>query len=680
MRKIKEEIQFQQNDCGPCCLSMILNYYDYQITVPELSSQLSKKNGWSMLDLKTVVAKYYLQSNVFKITDLKGFDKLQCPLVLFWESSHFVVLESISENIVIVDPSIGHVKLNRNEFNQKFSGFAMSFVKNEHFQKRKLSKLRYVKEFNKAEVWSLNFSKKYLLLLLIYNMLLFLAPVVISLFISDLQKSKAYNLIWLALLLFVVAIVVFLLEREKASAVLKLERDSTYKIYQKIMFQKDSTLSKYHSGDILTRIFSNSEICRFISIDLPNIVSSVILFTTVSVYLVYRIGHLSIFLIFFVLSIGILNGIFVKPLIGLSKKEGYKLSDFRSVSNDGITSHGYLFNSGAIKNYLNKFLNSLSSYIQFSDEKNKFEALATTAQQASNLFFSMLISLLGLSLVILFPKSSGNVSLLMSSGMILVTPVMSVVSSIVNFAVSYPSFIRLVELINSLEHVSDEQIMENGEIEISNLSFKYPEMKYNIFHNFTVKISQGEQVIITGASGTGKTTLINLILGLEEEYEGEVIVGGVNTKLSNLDLRKDVCYISQPSKLFKGTLKENLELYLDSYHYDELVKLSDKIGLSELMNDISNFENILLLEDGRNFSLGQRQRLTLLRAFLGKYKLVIFDEPTSNLDFSHAKKIFSLIEKIDATKIIITHDKQFLDSSQTIIDLGGQNGYKIMQY
>ncbi|MCO4489984.1 bacteriocin ABC transporter ATP-binding/permease protein [Streptococcus infantarius subsp. infantarius] len=317
--------------------------------------------------------------------------------------------------------------------------------------------------------------------------------------------------------------------------------------------------------------------------------------------------------------------------------------------------------------------------ILYTTEKNKFEALATTAQQASNLFFSMLISLLGLSLVILFPKSSGNVSLLMSSGMILVTPVMSVVSSIVNFAVSYPSFIRLVELINSLEHVSDEQIMENGEIEISNLSFKYPEMKYNIFHNFTVKISQGEQVIITGASGTGKTTLINLILGLEEEYEGEVIVGGVNTKLSNLDLRKDVCYISQPSKLFKGTLKENLELYLDSYHYDELVKLSDKIGLSELMNDISNFENILLLEDGRNFSLGQRQRLTLLRAFLGKYKLVIFDEPTSNLDFSHAKQIFSLIEKIDATKIIITHDKQFLDSSQTIIDLGGQNGYKIMQ-
>lgn len=186
-------------------------------------------------------------------------------------------------------------------------------------------------------------------------------------------------------------------------------------------------------------------------------------------------------------------------------------------------------------------------------------------------------------------------------------------------------------------------------------------------------------MIITGASGTGKTTLINLILGLEEEYEGEVIVGGVNTKLSNLDLRKDVCYISQPSKLFKGTLKENLELYLDSYHYDELVKLSDKIGLSELMNDISNFENILLLEDGRNFSLGQRQRLTLLRAFLGKYKLVIFDEPTSNLDFSHAKQIFSLIEKIDATKIIITHDKQFLDSSQTIIDLGGQNGYKIMR-
>lgn len=76
-----------------------------------------------MLDLKTVAAKYYLQSNVFKITDLKGFDKLQCPLVLFWESSHFVVLESISENIVIVDPSIGHVKLNRNEFNQKFFWF-----------------------------------------------------------------------------------------------------------------------------------------------------------------------------------------------------------------------------------------------------------------------------------------------------------------------------------------------------------------------------------------------------------------------------------------------------------------------------------------------------------------------------------------------------------------------------
>ncbi|HFR3888833.1 TPA: ATP-binding cassette domain-containing protein, partial [Streptococcus suis] len=103
--------------------------------------------------------------------------------------------------------------------------------------------------------------------------------------------------------------------------------------------------------------------------------------------------------------------------------------------------------------------------------------------------------------------------------------------------------------------------------------------------------------------------------------------------------------------------------------YDELVKLSDKIGLSELMNDVSNFENILLLEDGRNFSLGQRQRLSIIRAFLRQYKLVIFDEPTSNLDCKYAKQIFDLIEEIDETKIIITHDEDFIDLSSNVVKL-----------
>lgn len=670
MTKIKDIIQSQQSDCGPCCLAMLLEYYGYSIEISDLLSHRDASNGWSMLDLKKEAEYYGLKSNVYKVDNLMDLKTVIKPAILFWENAHFVVLEKIGDLITIVDPNFGHININFKEFSEKFSGYVMVCWKTNKFKKRRISFFNRLSSFKYLSIWKYRLSKKYFTLLLLYNISLFLTPVFISTFISDLRNHFWKNLVFLILLLISISIIILVLERQKSRERLKLEEKSTMDLYRIVMHQKQTNLSRFHSGDILSRLATNSDICRFLSIDIPNIVSSVLLFIFISTYLVYRVGILATSLIFGVIILGILNSIFIIPLIHFSKLEGFKLSNHRASTNDGITSHEFLFNSGAINQFLGRIYQTLSEYIIVANQKYKKEALSNMIQQVTNLFFSMLISILGLSLLVIYPSKTNIISLIMSTGMILLSPVMTVVSSIVSLAIAYPNFMRLVEVVKQFEDLPEVQTVQNGKIEIKGLNFKYPGMQVQLFHDFNLFINEGEELVVSGVSGSGKTTLINIILGIETRYTGEVSIGGINSKYSSLDLRKDICYISQPSKLFKGTVKENLKLYLDEYSPEELQKIINKLKLDNISGNGSFFENMPILEGGTNLSLGQRQRISLLRAFLGKYKFIILDEPTSNLDEEVSKYVFDLITELPATKIIITHDKNFVTTSKHYITLG----------
>lgn len=166
------------------------------------------------------------------------------------------------------------------------------------------------------------------------------------------------------------------------------------------------------------------------------------------------------------------------------------------------------------------------------------------------------------------------------------------------------------------------------------------------------KIKKGEKISITGESGQGKTTAMNILSGLYNLTEGELLIDGKEVKNTRLDL----VFVSQEVDLFDTTIRENLCLGKDIKE-SKILELFEDAGLTEWFLNLENGLETVVGEKGVKLSAGQKQRLNLIRGILIDKDLYFFDEPTSNLDSVSEEKITNMIEKYlsDKTYVIVTH-------------------------
>jgi subfamily B ATP-binding cassette protein MsbA len=196
-----------------------------------------------------------------------------------------------------------------------------------------------------------------------------------------------------------------------------------------------------------------------------------------------------------------------------------------------------------------------------------------------------------------------------------------------------------------------------------------------IFNNLNLYIAAKTSLAIVGPSGSGKTTLVSLIPRFYEINAGEILVDAHSTKdLSLHQLRSYIALVNQDPLLFTGTLRENLEIVLpkdlSKEAKDESLNLAfDKAYLREFINELPDGIDSHIGERGQKLSLGQRQRVSLARAFLSKAPIVILDEPTSALDNKSQQFVYSSIQELmkERTVIIIAHRLDTIQSCNKII-------------
>lgn len=200
--------------------------------------------------------------------------------------------------------------------------------------------------------------------------------------------------------------------------------------------------------------------------------------------------------------------------------------------------------------------------------------------------------------------------------------------------------------------------IEKGCVEFKNVSFRYPDSPENELNNISFKIDRGETLAIIGATGSGKSTLVNLIPRLYDATEGEVLVDGVNVKDYDLSALYDkLGYAAQKAVMFSGTIEDNVFLGESAAARDEQT-LRDALDTSQASEFVDKFDEKTghkVAQLGRNVSGGQKQRLSIARALARKPEILIFDDTFSALDFrTDALVRKGLAEKYsDATKIIV---------------------------
>ncbi len=237
-----------------------------------------------------------------------------------------------------------------------------------------------------------------------------------------------------------------------------------------------------------------------------------------------------------------------------------------------------------------------------------------------------------------------------------------------------------------------------GAIEINNLSFNYPGHEKQVLKQINIKVEPGQTVALVGRSGSGKTTISNLLPRFYEIEQGEILLDGINAKDCTLDsLRGQMAVVSQQVVLFNDTIANNIAYgYRGELSREHLINVAEKAHVMEFVSQMPQGLDTEIGENGVTLSGGQRQRIAIARALLRQAPVLILDEATSALDTESERKIQGALEELfkGRTSIVIAHRLSTIENADQILvmdqgqiveqgthqSLLAQNGYYAQLY
>lgn len=212
---------------------------------------------------------------------------------------------------------------------------------------------------------------------------------------------------------------------------------------------------------------------------------------------------------------------------------------------------------------------------------------------------------------------------------------------------------------------------KKGLVEFKNVSFKYPDADEDILHDINFTANSGETTAFIGSTGSGKSTLINLILRFHDVTKGEIKVDGVNIKNVKLhDLREKIGYVPQKGVLFSGTIDSNLRYGKKDATQEDIIKAAKIAQSIDFINDKEDKFDSEISQGGSNVSGGQKQRLSIARAIAKDPEIFIFDDSFSALDFKTDAKLRKALksETSNSTVLIVAQRiSTILDADQIVV-------------
>lgn len=245
----------------------------------------------------------------------------------------------------------------------------------------------------------------------------------------------------------------------------------------------------------------------------------------------------------------------------------------------------------------------------------------------------------------------------------------TIVSQVSSLMSLIPTIAKGIESVNSIgEVLLEDDIEQNegkeiikdiyGEFDFKDVTFRYNNIDRPVLHNLNLHVDKGETIALVGESGTGKSTILNLVIGFNQVNSGEVLIDGHNMK--DIDLRsyrKHLAVVPQTSILFSGTIRDNITYGVDNVDEATLDEIVKAANLTDLINSLPDGLDTMVGEHGGKLSGGQRQRISIARALIRNPKVIVLDEATSALDSISEKLIQEALNNLtkDRTTFIVAH-------------------------
>ena len=353
-----------------------------------------------------------------------------------------------------------------------------------------------------------------------------------------------------------------------------------------------------------------------------------------------------------------------------------RLDDISNYSNDSLKGSRVIRAFNKENTIINQYKNKTEKYFNETKKANLVAALVNP--------LTFLVVNVGIMLVIYFggiltinnELTNGDLVALISYLNQILMALIVVSNLVIIFTKAFSSQKRIDQLLQSETSIvnyskyKDISLNYGDEfINFENVSFKYEDDGNEVISNINFKINKGEKIGIIGGTGSGKTTLIKLIERFYDVTSGELLYKGHNIKDYDLDkLHQEISLVNQRSVLFNGTIKSNILIGKKDATDEEIINALKNSEAYKFVKEYSDFIDHEVYENGKNFSGGQKQRLSLARALIKDSELLILDDSTSALDYLTDKNVRENINKMkDLTVIFISQRTSSIQHCDKII-------------
>ena len=666
-------LQMHASECGAACLGIVLGYFGKWVPLTELREKCEvSRDGSSAASILRASRHYGLECNGLSAR-AEQLKMLECPLVLFWQFSHFLVLEGIdSRYYYLNDPSTGRRRVTAEEFEKSYSGIALRFNRGEDFTPGG-EQPDLFRQLNGLIAGSWRLLTGVVACGLMLTLLTLVVPASLGVFVDDVMAKHGT---WGGLVTALLGggVVVYVLSLLKHRFLKRLAVRVSVAGYSNGMSRLLRLPVEFFenrlAGDVTDRVSSTDRIARNLA---DQFLVLVIDMAMSAVFLVAMFAFDTV-LTLIVLVLALLHAVLARFL-----------NNLRAVRSQTMRrEQGLLIGLGMQMLSHADNLRMTGADDRFFSRWSGQQARELRARQLYSELGSVNASLPGLvdalrSAAILgiggMMVMQGEMSLGMLVGFfILAEMFLAPVERFLEFAENRQALETDLQRLEDISKTDEDPVFRRrnpesdaihtfngrlqlaGQLELRNVTFGYNRSRPPLIKDFNLVIKPGQRIAVVGPSGSGKSTLARLVSGVYQPWSGEIMFDDhLRDQIPEEVLRQSISMVDQEIVLFSATLRDNITLWNPA--------IPDEV-LFAATRDAQIHDEVLLRpqgyatfveEGGTNFSGGQRQRLEIARALVGNPTVLILDEATSALDAATEEYVDDALRRRGVTCLIVAH-------------------------
>ncbi|GAA4477666.1 NHLP family bacteriocin export ABC transporter peptidase/permease/ATPase subunit [Rhodococcus olei] len=671
-------------DCGAACLTMILGHYGYRCEVAEVADELGAgRDGLTALALVQAARGYGLEARGLGVAaEVLLGGRVALPAVAHWGGNHFVVVESVGpRGVRVVDPARGRLRLDRAEFEAGYSGVTLEFARGTVAPRRRTERACWGRDL----ATTLLRRRRGLLVTAALASIVLQAigmalPVASGVLVDRVIPDRDRTLWWAVTAAVVVAVAAHLVAGLVRSAVLvrlrsAIDRDLTTVVVDRLLWLPLGYFTRRGTGDVVQRIASAGTLRELVTGSVLAAVLDAPLAVGYLVVLVWIAPPTGVGLVVFALAQVLLLAVTAGRVSAAGHRE---LASAAAAEGRLIAAVGGIEAvkaAGAEAAVTAQWSRSFATAVEDAATSARLQGRLDATLQTLRVAAPVVLIAIGSLQVIAGTRSLGEMVALSGIAVAALVPIGSLVGTLQRLQVAGAHLRRLGDILSAAPEQDGAAVSPApplwGSITVRGLGFRYDPRAPWVVRGLDLYIPAGSTVALVGRSGSGKSTVARLLLGLVPPTEGTVRFDGIDAATLDVrSLRRQFGVVTQDCPLFDGSIADNIALCRPQASRAEIAAAA---RLARLDTDIDAMPMgyDTMLRDGGGVSGGQRQRLAIARALVAEPRILLLDEATSALDAVTEAEVTANLHRASRTRIVIAHRLSTIRDADLIVMLDG---------